>query len=514
MDSNKEIILTSNYFENNSGEDNQRVLKPYITIHDINYWRFKAIEDLLIEMTDYYSSVFGCPTRIIDITPESFSEKIFYGRIIIYEDAKKIVIIDRISHTIIPFGSILKYNPIDMSKVSMIGGDLSSNWSVSPMIGASLIGSLAGGFSSGGIIGGAAISREYTQKPIRTFTVEDYGIEITTNDMQEPCVFVYFNNDTNAFSQFTNILEIILHNDENKNDNSKKIFKQDFQFGDIFSKLYSKEIVRLQLEDEELQKEKARNAEELRSKNSSNSGCMVSLLIVIIASFAVSCFISCQEKKTNDSSTIGNAEPNTEVETTAISPIQTLTSDTIHVEQGLNQNVESIPEEPKKSLETGKTYKSNQGNRMIYYGYDGFNYVIETDVKLSQNEVSAFMEEYNIPSSYRLNLTFQKGELLATYAYVENGVVKYDNDGPPSKKGLKKYIYQTDIDDAHQKLDEIPAIKSQYDYSYVFACFENSAQDLEDIKKKYGNTTEYRALKNKFYKKQQRLLGRVEVETY
>ena len=77
-----------------------------------------------------------------------------------------------------------------MSKVSMIGGDLSSNWSVSPMIGASLIGSLAGGFSSGGIIGGAAISREYTQKPIRTFTVEDYGIEITTNDMQEPCVFV------------------------------------------------------------------------------------------------------------------------------------------------------------------------------------------------------------------------------------------------------------------------------------------------------------------------------------
>ena len=79
---------------------------------------------------------------------------------------------------------------------------------------------------------------------------------------------------------------------------------------------------------------------------------------------------------------------------------------------------------------------------------------------------------------------------------------------------VKKYIYQTDIDDAHQKLDEIPAIKSQYDYSYVFACFENSAQDLEDIKKKYGNTTKYRALKNKFYKKQQRLLGRVEVETY
>lgn len=514
MDTNIEILLAPNYFEKVSGDDTQRVLKPYITIHDINFWRFKAIEDLLIEMTDYYSSVFGSPTRIIDITPESFNEKIFYGRIIIYEDSKKIVIIDRISHTVIPFGSIIKYNPIDMSKVSMMGGDVSSNWSVSPIIGASLIGSLTDGFSSGGIIGGAAINKDYTQKPIRTFTVEDYGIEITTNDMQEPCVFVYFKDDANALSQFANILEIILHNEENKKDNSKKIFKQDILFGEIFTRLYSKEIVRLQLEDEELQKEKAKSAEEFRKQNSSNGGCMVTLLLAITTSVVVSCFMACQDKKTNVPS---NQDDNVSKAVNTVSvtdPNQNEAQDTIHFEQANNQVVESAPEKPKKSIETGKTYNSNQGNRMIYYGYDGFNYVIETDVKLSQSEVSAFMEEYSIPSSYRLNLTFQKGELLATYAYVENGVVKYDNDGPPSKKGLKKYIYQTDIDDAHQKLDEIPAVKSQYDYPYVIACFENSAQDLEDIKEKYGNTAEYRTLKNKFYKKQRMLLGRVEVETY
>jgi len=292
MDTNNEIVLAPNYFEANSSDDTQRVLKPNVTIHDIKYWRFRAVEDILEEMTDYYSSAFGKPTRIVDITPESFSEKIFYGRIIIYEDAKKIVIIDRISHTIIPFGSIIKYNPIDMSKVSVMGGDITSQWSVTPIIGASLIGSLADGITSGGIIGGASINKEYTQNPYKTIMVEDYGLEITTSDMQEPSVYIFFDNDAYALSQFTNILEIILHNEDNKNDKSKKIFKQEIPFGEIYTRLYNKEIERLKIEDEELQIQKAKEAEEWRKqRNTSSSGCMVSLLLAIMASFAISFLI-------------------------------------------------------------------------------------------------------------------------------------------------------------------------------------------------------------------------------
>lgn len=292
MDTNNEIVLAPNFFEANSSDNTQRVLKPNVTIHDIKYWRFRAVEDILVEMTDYYSSAFGKPSRIVDITPESFSEKIFYGRIIIFEDAKKIVIIDRISHTIIPFGSVIKYNPIDMSKVSVMGGDITSQWSVSPIIGASLIGNLADGITSGGIFGGAAINKEYTQNPYKTITVEDYCVEITTSDMQEPSVFVFFDNDAYALSQFTSILEIIIHNEDNKNDKSKKIFKQEIPFGEIYTRLYSKEIERLKIEDEELQMQKAKETEEWRKqRNTSSSGCMVSLLLAIIASFAISFLI-------------------------------------------------------------------------------------------------------------------------------------------------------------------------------------------------------------------------------
>ena len=35
MDTNIEILLAPNYFEKVSGDETQRVLKPYITIHDI-----------------------------------------------------------------------------------------------------------------------------------------------------------------------------------------------------------------------------------------------------------------------------------------------------------------------------------------------------------------------------------------------------------------------------------------------------------------------------------------------
>ena len=276
--------LIKEVLENISTHNSQRKFEPEVSWKDVETWRMNAVGPLIEEITELYSRKIGTPTSIIDIGPQSIKGcKFFYGRIIIYEDAQLIVIMDRVEHKIIPFGSFLGFAPIDMSKSKVIGGEIESKISVSPVVGVGLIGSLAEGLTGGGVLGGAAFGREYSHKPIRVQTTKDFALSIKTNNLKETELLVYFNEDLNSLEKFCDILNIILSKEEYRK-NTSPIVKMDFNFAEIFSSLYSTEIERLYTEFEEKNKQSRKEHEE---KLAQNNGCIITILIAIVTTLSL-----------------------------------------------------------------------------------------------------------------------------------------------------------------------------------------------------------------------------------
>lgn len=177
----------------------------------------------------------------------------------------------------------------------------------------------------------------------------------------------------------------------------------------------------------------------------------------------------------------------------------------------INTSVEdTIP--PKRNLVKDSTYILDEGKMFKYCGFDGVNEVLETNVRFSQEDMNNFFLEYNMSDTERLQLTLQEGESSATYAYVEDGFVNYEDDAPETKEDVKDVAYNNDIDDLDHDIDIIPPIQMDGDYEFAVANFREVASEFNNFSSKYGQTKDYKRLKKKFYDAQKRILGKVVVK--
>ena len=176
----------------------------------------------------------------------------------------------------------------------------------------------------------------------------------------------------------------------------------------------------------------------------------------------------------------------------------------------LNESFSSSNQPDVLGLQYGDTIVTNKGNVVRFFGFDNSNYIFETDVLLSQSEITTLIEKYNLDPGNRYQLTFKHGEIMATYGYVENGVLKLDEDSPKSKDYLEQYIIDSDTEDVKEFIDQVyETVQKDWVKETAIGCFKDAADKLEDYRIKYGNTESYKQLKQHFYNCQKSRLGRI-----
>lgn len=190
------------------------------------------------------------------------------------------------------------------------------------------------------------------------------------------------------------------------------------------------------------------------------------------------------------------------------------------VQNSNNYNTQQSYEQPvpqEEGIQYGDSLITNKGNTLRYYGYDVVNFVFETDVRITQEEFDDLVIRYNLNTSARFQLTFQKGELFATYAYVDSGKINYSPDAPKSKEDVKTHVEKCDYEDVKEFIDRAyemaPKIKSDWDEKAAVGCFRDAADRLEEYRVKYGVTSRYKTLKQYFYQRQKSKLGRTYAKT-
>lgn len=220
--------------------------KPFyptdIKISEIEKCNFNAYKIILDSLTSRYSEIYGTPARTLDVINYSWRNS-FLCRIIIYQESRVIVSIDRIAQMVIPFDSIIGFNTVDCSEQKRNG-----------------------------------------------YISEAYGIEINTNNLYNPTLFCFFEKQTNSLTEFSGILNIIMHDAQYKNDPSAKVQKEDINLSQILVDTYPDVIEISTKYEEDFLKEK----EELREKENvqrqaQNGGCMVIFAIVASGLLAACC---------------------------------------------------------------------------------------------------------------------------------------------------------------------------------------------------------------------------------
>ena len=222
--------------------DTEKPFYPTETkISDLDNWKFEAYKILLDSLTDKYSDIYGTPARIIDVINDFWGR--FFCRIIIYQDSRVIVSIDRICQMVIPFDSIIGFNTVDCSEHKRNG-----------------------------------------------YTNEAYGIEINTNNLSNPILFCFFETDTNSLTQFSGILNIIMQDAQYKNDSSAIIQKEDINLSQILVDTYPDVVEIATKFEEKLLKEKEElHEKEQAQKQIQNGGCMVIFAIMASCLLAACC---------------------------------------------------------------------------------------------------------------------------------------------------------------------------------------------------------------------------------
>lgn len=228
-------------------------------------------------------------------------------------------------------------------------------------------------------------------------------------------------------------------------------------------------------------------------KKSTKIGLIVGLSLLALIVILIFCLRNCNGRSNRDIVNNQNNYNNTATQSTI--PYQTQND-------GINY---------------GDSMITNKGNVIRFYGHDGTNYILETDVKLTQNELTALFDSLSINPANRFQLTFQHGELFATYAYVESGIIKFSDDAPKSKADVQSYVARSEYEDVRDFInnayDCVPRIENDWDREAVVGSFKDAADRLEEYRVRFGNNSQYKQLKQYFYQRLRAKLGRTSVKT-
>ena len=124
---------------------------------------------------------------------------------------------------------------------------------------------------------------DFVQRPVHVHTNVSLWIEISTNDMNNPTIDLWFGDNGNAISKLLGIMNIILSDKNHALSDEAKIEIKEINLGDILSVSYPKEVEDII--------ERKKQKDELQAKKSAeianNSGCMVFLLALVVSTICI-----------------------------------------------------------------------------------------------------------------------------------------------------------------------------------------------------------------------------------
>lgn len=247
---------------------------PNVSYWDLERWGIDAYAEVICNLTDAYNSIYGEPTTIVDATESGIGGKFYFTtRVIIYKEKRILVTIDRLAQHIIPFDAIISCQPLDLSEQSISGGGYEQITTKSPTFGT--IGNKIAILST--------TKTDFVQRPIHVNTHVSLGVEISTNNMNNPTIDLWFGDNGNAVSKLVGIMKIILSDKNHTLSDEAEIETEEINLGDILSVSYPKEI-------EEIINRKKQNDETQAKKiaeTQNNSGCMVVCLALVVSTICI-----------------------------------------------------------------------------------------------------------------------------------------------------------------------------------------------------------------------------------